>query len=106
MTSSLGKFRSVFEMCDNFTLRLIHYTGAYASTVFLLDEKTQQLTLAAQTDLPDHAIKAYAGRELFYADAEEFALKEVGLKFYPSGNKEQLFNQLFVPAPEFKCAYA
>ena len=106
MTSSLGKFRSVFEMCDNFTLRLIHYTGAYASTVFLLDEKTQQLTLAAQTDLPDHAIKAYAGRELFYADAEEFALKEVGLKFYPSGNKERLFNQLFVPAPEFKCAYA
>lgn len=106
MTSSLGKFRSVFEMCDNFTLRLIHYTGAYASAVLLLDEKTQQLTLAAQTDLPDQAIKAYAGRELFYADAEEFALKEAGLKFYPSGNKEQLFNQLFVPAPEFKCAYA
>ncbi len=106
MTSSLGKIRSVPEMCDNFTLRLIHYTGAYASAVFLLDEKSQQLTLAAQTDLPDHAIKALDDRELFYTDGEEFALKEVGQKFFPSGNKELLFNQLFVPAPEFKCAYA
>ena len=105
ITSFLGKVQSVTEMCDNFTLRLIHYTGAYASAVLLLDEKTQQLKLVAQTDLPEEAQKAIHSRELFYTDAEEFSLTEVGLKFYPSGNKELLFDQLFVPMREFKSAY-
>ena len=105
ITSSLARIKTVPEMCDDFTLRLIHYTGAYASAVFLLDEKTQQLKLAAQTDLPQAALDAILSRELFYTDAENFSLTEVGLKFFPSGNKDPLFDKLFVPVQEFKSAY-
>ncbi len=105
ITSSLARTQSVVEICDSFTLRLIHYTGAHASAVFLLDEKTQRLELAAQTDLPQKAIDAFRRQELYYTDAEEFSLREVGLKFYPQGNKELLFDKLFVAAKEFKSAY-
>ncbi len=105
ITSSLSRTQSVGEICDSFTLRLIHYTGAYASAVFLLDEKTQRLELAAQTDLPTQAIDFLHKQELYYTDAEIFSLTEIGLKIYPHGNREALFDELFVPNSEFKSAY-
>ncbi len=82
ITSSLARTKSVVEMCDSFTLRLIHYTGASASAVFLLDEKTQRLELAAHTDLPQKAIDALRRQELFYTDAEEFSFIPMQKNFH------------------------
>ncbi len=64
LSSYLGRQHSVDEICEGFTARLMHFTNASGCAVFLLNEKTKTLELAAGSGLPEALFSRWAAKPL------------------------------------------
>ena len=64
LSSYLGRQHSVDEICEGFTARLMHFTNASGCAVFLLNEKTKTLELAAGSGLPETIFSRWAAKPL------------------------------------------